>query len=154
MSIKFPVDAHLLIALIAPRPVLLQTGDKDFWSDPKGEFLAARAADPVYRLFGKQGLETEQMPPAGTPILHTIGYYMHPGGHGTIPSDWDQYLALSPQPCRTESSPESATIHRMRSLCLLFLATVLLVRAADTGMAGPYTGVWKSDSSGSGGPSA
>ncbi len=91
---KFPVDANLLIALIAPRPVLLQTGDKDFWSDPKGEFLAARAADPVYRLFGKQGLEQDQMPPAGTPILHTIGYYMHAGGHGTIPSDWDQYLAF------------------------------------------------------------
>jgi hypothetical protein len=87
-----PVDAHMLIALMAPRPVLLQTGDKDFWSDPKGEFLAAVAAGPVFRLFGKQGLDTDQMPPAGTPILHTIGYYMHAGGHGTIPSDWDQYL--------------------------------------------------------------
>jgi hypothetical protein len=91
---QFPVDANLLVALIAPRPLLLQTGDKDFWSDPKGEFLAARAADPVYRLLGKQGLETDQMPPAGTPILHTIGYYMHAGGHGTVPSDWDQYMAF------------------------------------------------------------
>jgi (4-O-methyl)-D-glucuronate---lignin esterase len=91
---EFPVDAHMLVALIAPRPVLLQTGDKDFWSDPKGEFLAAVAAGPVYRLLGKQGLDTEQMPPAGTPILHTIGYYMHAGGHGTIPSDWDQFLAF------------------------------------------------------------
>jgi hypothetical protein len=91
---EFPVDANLLVALIAPRPVLLQTGDKDFWSDPKGEFLAARAADPVYALFGKHGLETDEMPAAGTPIFHTIGYYMHAGGHGTIPSDWDQYLAF------------------------------------------------------------
>jgi hypothetical protein len=91
---EFPVDAHMLVALIAPRPVLLQTGDKDFWSDPKGEFLAAVAAGPVYHLLGKQGLDTDQMPPAGTPILHTIGYYMHAGGHGTIPSDWDQFLAF------------------------------------------------------------
>jgi tRNA G46 methylase TrmB len=30
--------------------------------------------------------------PAGTGILNTIGYFMHAGGHGTIPSDWDQYL--------------------------------------------------------------
>ena len=91
---RFPVDAHMLIALIAPRPVLLQTGDKDFWSDPKGEFLAAVSAGPVYRLLGKQGLDTDRMPPAGSPILHTIGYYMHAGGHGTIPSDWDQVRAF------------------------------------------------------------
>ena len=91
---RLPVDAHMLVALIAPRPVLLQTGDKDGWSDPKGEFLAAVAAGPVYRLLGKQGLDTDQMPPAGSPILHTIGYAMHAGGHGTIPSDWDQFLAF------------------------------------------------------------
>jgi hypothetical protein len=91
---RFPVDAHMLVALMAPRPVLLQTGDKDFWSDPKGEFLAAVAAGPVYRLLGKQGLDTDQLPPASSPILHTIGYYMHAGGHGTIPSDWDQFLAF------------------------------------------------------------
>jgi hypothetical protein len=89
---RFPVDANMLVALMAPRPVLLQTGDKDFWSDPKGEFLAAVAAGPVYSLFGKQGLGTDQMPPAGTGIFHTIGYFEHIGGHGTIPSDWDQYL--------------------------------------------------------------
>jgi hypothetical protein len=89
---QLPVDSHMLIALIAPRPVLLQTGDTDLWSDPKGEFLAAVAAGPVYRLLGKQALETDQMPPIGTPIMHTIGYYMHDGGHGTIASDWDQFL--------------------------------------------------------------
>jgi len=87
-----PVEANMLIALIAPRPVLLQTGDTDFWSDPKGEFLAAVAAAPVYRLLGQQGLDTDQMPAAGQPIMHTLGYYMHAGGHGTIPSDWDQFL--------------------------------------------------------------
>jgi hypothetical protein len=89
---QFPVDANLLVALMAPRPVLLQTGNQDFWSDPKGEFLAAVAAAPVYHLFGKQGLETDEWPAAGTPILHTIGYFMHDGGHGTIPSDWDVFL--------------------------------------------------------------
>ena len=91
---RLPVDGHMLVALIAPRAVLLQTGDKDFWSDPKGEFLAAVAAGPVYRLLGKQGLDTDQMPAAGVPILHTIGYFMHAGGHGTIPSDWDQFVAF------------------------------------------------------------
>jgi hypothetical protein len=89
---QFPVDGHMLLALIAPRPVLLQTGDADTWSDPKGEFLAAVAAGPVYQLLGKQGLGTDQMPAAGQAILHTIGYAMHAGGHGTLAADWDQFL--------------------------------------------------------------
>jgi hypothetical protein len=87
-----PMDAHMLVALMAPRPVLLQTGSTDGWSDPKGEFLAAVAAGPVYKLFGKQGLDTDQWPPAGQAILHDIGYLMHEGGHGTIPSDWPVFL--------------------------------------------------------------
>jgi hypothetical protein len=89
---KFPVDAHMLVALIAPRPVFLQTGDGDGWSDPKGEFLAAVAAEPVYRLFGLEGLGTDRMPEAGRPILNSIAYHMHAGGHGTIPGDWPYFL--------------------------------------------------------------
>jgi hypothetical protein len=95
---RSPVDAHMLVALVAPRPLLLQTGDKDFWSDPKGEFLAAVAAGPVYRLLGKNGLEADQMPPAGTPLVGgTIGYYEHVGGHGTLPGDWDVFLKFIDQ---------------------------------------------------------
>ncbi len=90
---KSPVDAHMLVALMAPRPVLLQTGDTDVWSDPKGEFLAAVAAEPVYQLFGKKGPGTDIMPKASqADLLNTLGYFMHAGGHGTIPSDWNIYL--------------------------------------------------------------
>jgi len=88
----FPVDAHMLIALIAPRPVLLQTGNTDKWSDPYGEFLAAVAAEPVYELLGKEGLGTDKLPAAGEPILHTIGYVMHDGGHGPSPADFPVFL--------------------------------------------------------------
>ena len=56
---ELPVDAHMLLALIAPRPLLLNTGSEDRWSDPRGEFLAAQAASPVYALFGKKGLAGE-----------------------------------------------------------------------------------------------
>jgi hypothetical protein len=89
---ELPVDAHMLIALMAPRPVMLQTGTTDYWSDPKGEFLAAVAAEPVFRLFDKQGLGTDKMPEAGQAILNTIGYYMHEGPHGTLPGDWQYFL--------------------------------------------------------------
>ena len=93
---RAPMDAHMLIALMAPRPVLLQTGDTDKWSDPMGEFKAAVAAEPVYELFGEKGLGTDRVPKSGVPILHDIGYYMHNGGHGMNAadgtSDWNVYL--------------------------------------------------------------
>jgi hypothetical protein len=89
---EFPADGHMLVSLIAPRPVLLQTGFTDGWSDPKGEFLAAVAAGPVYRLLGQQDLGATEWPPAGQSILHTMGYYMHPGGHGAAPADWDVFI--------------------------------------------------------------
>jgi hypothetical protein len=89
---QLAVDTHCLIALIAPRPLLLQTGDTDRWSDPKGEFLAAVAAEPAFELFGKKGPQVDQMPNAGQLVGDTLAYYMHAGGHGTIPSDWDIYL--------------------------------------------------------------
>jgi hypothetical protein len=99
---KFPVDAHMLLALIAPRPVLLQTGNTDKWSDPYGEFLAAVAAEPVYKLLGEKGLETDKMPPPDRPILNTIGFFMHTGGHGTLPSDWDVFLKFMQMHLKTE----------------------------------------------------
>ena len=88
-----PMDANLLVALIAPRPLLLQTGSTDNWSDPKGEFLSAVAAGPVYKLLGKQDLGTDVWPAAKTPIFtNGLNYYMHDGGHGMEPSDWDIYV--------------------------------------------------------------
>lgn len=89
---KLPVDAHMLVALIAPRPLLLQTGTTDNWSDPKGEFFAAVEAGPVYKLLGKEDLGTDVFPAADQPIYHTLGYVMHEGGHGVMPQDWDYYL--------------------------------------------------------------
>jgi hypothetical protein len=89
---KAPMDANLLVALIAPRPLLLQTGNTDYWSDPKGEFLSEVAAGPVYKLLGKDPLDTDEWPAARTPILRDLAYYMHDGGHGMVPTDWDIYI--------------------------------------------------------------
>jgi hypothetical protein len=89
---EMPIDAHELVALIAPRPVLIQTGTTDKWSDPYGMFLAGVAAEPVYKLLGKEGLGTTKMPAAGEPILHTVGFLLHEGPHGMVNSDWDVYF--------------------------------------------------------------
>lgn len=89
---EMPFDAHTLVSLVAPRPLLLQTGDKDFWSDPKGEFLAAQAAAPVWKLLGQPSMEKSDFPAPGTFLNGYPAYYMHAGGHGTVPADWPVFL--------------------------------------------------------------
>lgn len=91
---SLPFDAHMLVALMAPRPLLLQTGDSDYWSDPRGEFLSAIAAAPVYRLFGLKGPETTVMPKANDEslLMNPLGYYMHAGGHSVLPEDWQLFI--------------------------------------------------------------
>ncbi|HEY4149634.1 MAG TPA: hypothetical protein VGM41_11925 [Chitinophagaceae bacterium] len=93
---KLPVDAHMLIAMIAPRPLLLQTGSTDYWSDPKGEFEAALAARPVYKLFKKEGPPSDTMPQAGDTslLLNPLGYFMHEGPHGVLPGDWTHFITF------------------------------------------------------------
>jgi hypothetical protein len=96
-----PVEANLLVSLIAPRPLLLQTGDTDIWSDPKGEFISAVSATKVYELLDESGLPTEQMPQPGQIVGGTLSYYMHAGGHGSIPSDWEVFLRFMEEHFKT-----------------------------------------------------
>jgi (4-O-methyl)-D-glucuronate---lignin esterase len=88
-----PIDQHMLIALSAPRPVYVNGGLTDQWSDPKGEFLAMVAAGPVYRLLGKRDLGTSELPALDTPLTSgELAYHYHSGGHQAVPADWKAFL--------------------------------------------------------------
>ncbi len=91
-----PVDAHMLIALSAPRPVFITGGTRDQWADPKGQFLAQVAAGPVYRLLGRKDLGTTELPPVDTPLTEgDLGFHYHTGGHTITPADWTAFLTFA-----------------------------------------------------------
>lgn len=107
-----PVDSHQLIATVAPRPVFLSGGNdpqknpdgtiatrvndegqtvvaqaNDAWVDPRGSFMAAAAAGPVYELLGRTGLGTDEFPQLDTTLIDgDLGFHQHPGGHTSGPA--------------------------------------------------------------------
>ena len=90
----FPADQHWLIALAAPRPVYVASATEDLWADPKGEWLAAKAAEPVYALFGMQGLDDGMPAPDVSDGDGRIGYHIRSGKHNILAFDWQQYISF------------------------------------------------------------
>jgi hypothetical protein len=87
-----PVDQHQLIALIAPRPAYIASAAGDLHADPKGEFLSAKHAGPVYALYGKTGVAVDEPPPVDHPVGNTIGNHRRSGDHDITRYDWDRFL--------------------------------------------------------------
>ncbi|WP_409433921.1 hypothetical protein ACJ3XI_05305 [Litorimonas sp. RW-G-Af-16] len=84
------VDQHHLLALIAPKPILLGNAKRDVWSDPAGAFQAARAASDVYALYGSEGLKQKRLDEFDATA--DIAFWMRPGTHGVVEEDWPAFL--------------------------------------------------------------
>ena len=87
-----PVDQHMLLALIAPRPLYVASASEDLWSDPKGEFLSAKLASEVYQLYAVPGIPVDEMPEPEHPAGDVLSYHLRSGKHAVEVYDWDQYL--------------------------------------------------------------
>ena len=86
-----PIDQHVVLAMTAPRPLYVSSAVEDRWADPRGEFLAAVAAAPAWRLFGKDGLGTDTYPAVDTCVGATIGYHVRSGPHDITAVDWGHF---------------------------------------------------------------
>ncbi len=85
-----PVDAHTLLALIAPRPIMLGNARRDVWSDPAGAFDAAKAANPAWHSQGKAGLTVTRLD--DFKANDDIAFWLRPGTHGVVEEDWPAFL--------------------------------------------------------------
>jgi hypothetical protein len=87
-----PVDQHQLAALMAPRPLYIASAVEDRWADPKGEFLSALHAAPVYELLGAGAFPAKEQPAIDQPVHGVIGYHIRSGKHDVTSFDWKAYL--------------------------------------------------------------
>jgi len=88
-----PVDQHMLLACIAPRPVYITSGINDNWADPMGEYMSAHHATPVYELYGLEGQPTPERPRINEPAENrALSYVIRTLGHGYYQGDWDRYI--------------------------------------------------------------
>ncbi|WP_247235591.1 dienelactone hydrolase family protein [Telluribacter sp. SYSU D00476] len=93
---ELPVDQHMLIALIAPRPIYVTNASKDLWADPTGTFLAMKEAERVYNLFGLKSALPQSPPPINTPVVHPpMGYHNREGSHDLTEYDWARFIELA-----------------------------------------------------------
>ena len=97
-----PVDAHELIALCAPRLTFVSYGVPEKgdakWLDHQGSYMAAVAAQPVFRLLGAKDLgvsadyHTEKMPAVNVGLLDgQLAWRQHDGGHTDAPN-WKYFI--------------------------------------------------------------
>ena len=90
-----PFDQNCLVALCAPRPVLFSNAQEDTWANPDGQFEVLKAAEPVYKLFGTDGLADAKAPEMSKLVGGRLGYFIRPGKHSMTKTEWEAYLEFA-----------------------------------------------------------
>ena len=90
---ELPFDQHMLLAMIAPRPLYVASASEDQWADPKGEYLSLAYASQVYTLYGNDSLDPDNLPEPDKPVQSgRLAYHLRTGAHNLTAYDWQQYL--------------------------------------------------------------
>lgn len=91
-----PVDQHMLLALVAPRPLYVTSASEDRWADPTGTYMALKLTEPVYELYKKTSSLPANQPPLNTPVIQSpTGYHIREGIHNLTEYDWAQYVRFA-----------------------------------------------------------
>ena len=91
-----PIDQHMLVALIAPRPLYTTNASKDLWADPKGSYLSLKNAEKVYELYDRHSRLPLNPPALNSPVIHSIlGYHNREGIHDLTAYDWDNFIRFA-----------------------------------------------------------
>ncbi|OJW78909.1 MAG: acetylxylan esterase [Spirosoma sp. 48-14] len=91
-----PLDQHMLLAAIAPRPLYATNASKDLWADPTGTFLALKQAERVYALYGLTPRLPASPPAINQPIINSpIGYHNREGEHNLTAYDWRHFIQFA-----------------------------------------------------------
>lgn len=92
---SLPFDQHMVLAMVAPRPLYVASASEDAWADPKNEYKSALLATEVYKLYGLKGIDSPDFPALNTPVGATVSYHIRNGKHDILAYDWDEYIAFA-----------------------------------------------------------
>ena len=91
-----PVDQHMLIALVAPRPVYATNASKDLWADPTGTYLSMKEAEKVYRFLGVKSALPARQPDINVPFSRSpMAYHNREGQHDMTSYDWGNFVVFA-----------------------------------------------------------